>query len=134
MKEIEFGIDSPITMDEQIVEEIKNALGEHGVVFHHTIQRHDASGMTYGGLHEEKEEAEEERRKLAAGERKRDFTEDHTWKFRGNISRLAEQYQEERAQVWENAPIINLEVGQEYLAWGGKGNLIHGKTDETHGS
>lgn len=132
MRGIEFGVDSSFAMDEQIVQEIKDTFGKYGVVFHHTIKRPD-TGMTYGGLHEDQAGAQEERRKLAAGERKRDFSEDHKWKFRGTISVLAEQYQEERAHVWKDAPVINLEIGQEYHAWG-KGNLIHGETDATHGS
>ncbi len=84
---------------------------------HHTIHRPDIYGMTYGGLHETRKGVEEAREKIAAG-------------YPDNKASWLKA-----VRKWREAPIIELQPGQEYEPWGTwLRPYRHGINDGTHGS
>lgn len=87
---------------------------------HHTIYR-GVLKATYGGLHDTRKGAIQARQARANASRRSDYTPTAA--------------QEHSAKGWEQAPVIELEVGQEYQPFGSKGiRFKHGIDDGTHGS
>lgn len=116
---------------EEIVEGIREVLGNHAVL-HHTVQRPDYHNMIYGGLHENRAGAVEARKKLANKEL-------HTLYGKGAPNHgqrgpVEKQLQKNAAREWDKAPIIRLKKGQVYHPWGERYILTHGVDDGTHGS
>ena len=117
-------------------DQVRQALGSR-VAFHHTILRSDYSGMTYGGLHNTQNEAIQARNKLA-NQASRTSIGDGAISLDISPERrsiIEKQMQKTEARKWNEAPIIELLLGQQYHPWGSiNPPYIHGIDDGTHGS
>lgn len=144
MREREFEgpgpLDDPLYAERQIEIGIRSVLGK-GVAFHHTVLRAFYNAylgenleMTYGGLHENREDAVAVRQEIIDQERNTTFRgADNSL---GRLTPITREEADELAAKWEKqSEVIELKEGQEYMPWGESGTIFtHGVDDNTHGS